>query len=102
MRPCGEMRAHLAILHAPAGQVSGSRFGYLVRLILQAGPDDWDLYFSTTAERVFLDEDDLGRFVGRYRLDGPAAPSYLNSTCSATISSAPQPFRWTHSWMGRG
>jgi CubicO group peptidase (beta-lactamase class C family) len=57
---------------APTGQVSGSQFGYLVRLILQAGPEDWDLDFPNAAKRLDLGEDELRRFVGRYRLDDSA------------------------------
>ena len=52
----------------PTGQVSDSEFGYLVRLILQAGPEGLDLGIPGAAEGIELDEAELGRFVGQYRL----------------------------------
>jgi len=53
---------------APTGQVSGSEFGYLVRLILRAGPEGLDLGIPGAAERIELSEAQSARFVGQYRL----------------------------------
>ena len=52
----------------PTGQVSGSEFGYLVRLILRAGPEELDLGIPGAAEGIELSRAELGRFVGQYRL----------------------------------
>ena len=52
----------------PTGQVSDSEFGYLVRLILRAGPEGLDLGIPGAAEGIELSEAELGRFVGQYRL----------------------------------
>jgi CubicO group peptidase (beta-lactamase class C family) len=63
---------------APTGQVDGASFGYLVRLILQAGPEELDLGIPHLAESIALDETELGRYVGRYSLtetEGSPAPS---------------------------
>jgi CubicO group peptidase (beta-lactamase class C family) len=52
----------------PTGQVSDSEFGYLVRLILQAGSEGLDLGIPNAAEGIELSEAELGRFVGQYGL----------------------------------
>ena len=52
----------------PTGQVSDSEFGYLVRLILRAGPEGLDLGIPNAAEGIELGEAELRGFVGRYRL----------------------------------
>jgi hypothetical protein len=55
----------------PQGQVSGTEFGYLVRLILQAGPKALDLKTPHMAESIALSEADLVKYVGQYRLSHP-------------------------------
>ena len=73
----------LVIVHrfdtfVPAGQVDGTSFGYLVRLILQAGPEELDPGLPHQAERLALDEAEMRRYAGTYRLaeaaSGPAPP----------------------------
>ena len=53
---------------APTGQVSGSEFGYLVRLILQAGPEGLDMRTPNAGDSIELGQAELARFVGRYSL----------------------------------
>jgi CubicO group peptidase (beta-lactamase class C family) len=52
----------------PTGQVSSSEFGYLVRLILQAGPEGLDMRIPNVGDSIGLGEAELARFVGRYSL----------------------------------
>jgi CubicO group peptidase (beta-lactamase class C family) len=73
----------LVIVHrydtfAPTGQVDSTSFGYLLRLILQAGPEELDPGLPHQAECITLDEAEMRRHAGRYRLaeaaSGPAPP----------------------------
>jgi CubicO group peptidase (beta-lactamase class C family) len=70
----------LVIVHrfdtfSPEGQVSGAEFGFLVRLILAAGPDPLHEGIPDIADGVELSEAQIDHLVGRYRLtDFTGAP----------------------------
>jgi CubicO group peptidase (beta-lactamase class C family) len=70
----------LVIVHrfdtfSPEGQVSGAEFGYLVRLILAAGPDALPEGVPDTEDGVELSEAGIARLLGRYTLtDCAGAP----------------------------
>ena len=57
---------HRVDTFVPDNEVSDSQFGYLVRLILQAGPEDVSPF--TVSGAIELGEEDLEEFVGQYRL----------------------------------
>lgn len=59
---------HRSNTFAPTGQVDGTSFGYLVRMILQAGPEELDLGIPYQAERFALDEAEIRRHACTYRL----------------------------------
>jgi len=64
---------NLVIVHrvntfSPEGQVSGAEFGYLVRLILAAGPDPLPEGDPDAAGAVELSEAEVTSLVGRYTL----------------------------------
>jgi CubicO group peptidase (beta-lactamase class C family) len=52
----------------PQGQVSGPEFGYLVRLILAAGPEALHEGIPDTSDSIELSETELARLVGQYTL----------------------------------
>jgi CubicO group peptidase (beta-lactamase class C family) len=52
----------------PQGQVSGTEFGYLVRLILAAGPETLQEGSPDTGDGIALSEAELTRLVGQYTL----------------------------------
>jgi hypothetical protein len=63
----------LVIVHrfdtfSPEGQVSGAEFGYLVRLILAAGPDPLPVAVPDTEDGVELSDAEIARLLGRYTL----------------------------------
>jgi hypothetical protein len=65
----------LVIVHrfdtfSPEGQVSGAEFGYLVRLILAAGPHPLPEGVPNTGDGVELSEAEIAGLVGRYTLSG--------------------------------
>jgi CubicO group peptidase (beta-lactamase class C family) len=52
----------------PEGQISGTEFGFLVRLILAAGPDPLPEAVPGTADGIHLSEAEIARLVGQYTL----------------------------------
>jgi hypothetical protein len=53
---------------SPEGRVTKAEFGYLVRLILAAGPDALHEAIPDRDDSVALGETELGRLVGQYSL----------------------------------